>query len=117
MKNLLDTFNYIPWDAFRYVIGQINYGGRVTDEWDRRLLASMLMKYCNELVLKDHHLWTKDGVYYSLEVGPLDSYRDYINTLPDDDSTEIFGLHQNARINFQNKESTALIQTLLLVQA
>ena len=38
VKILLDTFSYIPWDALSYVVGQINYGGRITDELDRRCL-------------------------------------------------------------------------------
>jgi len=53
----------------------------------------MLMKYCNNSILKDNHYWTNDEIYYSPLVGPLDSYRNYISTLPDDDSTDIFGLH------------------------
>lgn len=51
LKNLIEQYNYLPWDALRQIIGHINYGGRVTDEWDRRLLASMLTKFCNEHVL------------------------------------------------------------------
>ena len=30
-KNLLDTNSDVPWDALRYIIGDITYGGRVTD--------------------------------------------------------------------------------------
>ncbi len=37
----------IPWDAMRYVIGQINYGGRVTDDWDRITLLCILHSFYN----------------------------------------------------------------------
>jgi hypothetical protein len=38
----------IPFESLTYVIGELNYGGRVTDRWDRRLLLSLLQKYFSE---------------------------------------------------------------------
>ena len=70
LKNLLEQFSYTPWDVLNYVIGQINYGGRVTDEWDRRTLSCMLKKFCNQNVLIDFNKWTlKSEAYFSPPVG------------------------------------------------
>lgn len=35
IKNFLLENDEIPWDAMKFMTGQINYGGRVTDEFDR----------------------------------------------------------------------------------
>lgn len=48
LKNFLDeSEDRIPWDAIKFMVGEINYGGRVTDDWDRRLLNSILSIYVN----------------------------------------------------------------------
>ena len=45
MNNLLTSFDDIPFEAIEYFVGEIVYGGRVTDEYDRRLLKTMLLDY------------------------------------------------------------------------
>ena len=52
----LNDYEDLPLDALTYLTGQCNYGGRVTDDWDRRLLVSLLsIFYCNSIVNDDSY--------------------------------------------------------------
>jgi dynein heavy chain len=42
-----------PWDAIRYLISEVTYGGRVTDDWDRRLLNVYASEYFNQAVISE----------------------------------------------------------------
>lgn len=69
----------IPWDAMIYMTGHINYGGRVTDDWDRICLLSILKKYyCND-ILDDKNKFSPSGVYYAPKSGKLEDYKLYIS--------------------------------------
>jgi dynein heavy chain len=48
-----------------YVTGHINYGGRVTDDWDRRCLISLLKQYSNLDVLEDGYKFSESGIYFA----------------------------------------------------
>ena len=43
----------IPFDALKYLIAECNYGGRVTDQNDRRCLLTLLEHFCNEQLVND----------------------------------------------------------------
>ena len=48
------------------LIGQCNYGGRVTDDWDRRCLVTILNRVlCEALVLDDGYRFSESGTYYA----------------------------------------------------
>jgi len=117
MLNLfLDTPEEIPWEAINFVTGHINYGGRVTDDNDRTCLIDILNKYCSQASLKDGYKFSQSGIYYAPHDGKIEVFRDYIDTLPLNDNPEIFGLHNNANINYQQQESTRVVRTVLSIQ-
>lgn len=40
----------LPWDTLRYLIGEAMYGGRVTDNNDRRVMTVYLQEYMGEFI-------------------------------------------------------------------
>ena len=63
LRMFLDENELIPFDALRYVTGECNYGGRVTDDKDRILLNTILKKcYCPEIVDDDDNKLSSSGL-------------------------------------------------------
>ncbi|CAM9811362.1 unnamed protein product, partial [Ectocarpus sp. 12 AP-2014] len=111
MRKFLEEQDEVPWDALRYVTGQINYGGRVTDDWDRRCLMSVLGIYINDGILTSGYRFSGSGIYFSPPPGPFQGVSDYFGQLPGVDNPEIFGMHENANVTFNTNESLGLMQT------
>lgn len=53
--------------VLKYTAGQINYGGRVTDDWDRRCLQSVLEDFYCPAVLVEDHVYSSSGVYRQID--------------------------------------------------
>jgi dynein heavy chain len=66
--------------------------------------------------LKDTYKFSESGIYFAPLDGNIEDYRNYIENLPLNDSPEIFGLHENANINYENQESSRVIETILSIQ-
>ena len=105
----------VPWETVNYMLSEISYGGRVTDDKDRRLIASILKLYYNEGVLQDDFKFSPSGVYFAPPTGKRADYSAYIETLPYQDDPEAFGMHENANISFQMQESDYMLTTVLSV--
>jgi len=107
----------IPWDALEYVIGQINYGGRVTDDLDRRCLMSILRQYVAPRIVEQQQAPLTASCNYKIpQDGGLEQYREYIRSLPSTEAPEVFGMHANANIAFQLQETRRLLDTVLSIQ-
>lgn len=50
----------------KYTAGHINYGGRVTDDWDRRCIMNILNDfYCPE-ALGEEYVFSESDVYHQI---------------------------------------------------
>lgn len=53
LRMYVDDNEDIPFDALTYAIGECNYGGRVTDDKDRKLLTTTIMRIFRSNILTD----------------------------------------------------------------
>ncbi|KAF6778759.1 hypothetical protein AHF37_01584 [Paragonimus kellicotti] len=115
MQMFLDQYDELPLEALTYLTGECNYGGRVTDDKDRRLLISLLgIFYNREIVEEEKHKLSPSGIYYCPSDGTHQDFVDYIRSLPINPLPEVYGLHDNADITKDNQETVQLFAGILL---
>lgn len=72
----INEYKDVPFDAITYLTGECNYGGRVTDERDRRCLMTMLADFYNSRIIDDtKYKLSPSGLYM---VPPNGEYEDYV---------------------------------------
>jgi len=117
VRMYLEEQSEVPYETLCYVVGAVNYGGRVTDYMDQRCVAAILSTYfCYAAVEDPSYAYTEDGHYAPPAPGPLQATRDYVDQLPLLDRPEIFGLHRNAAMAFENSETRYLMDTIISLQ-
>ena len=110
----VDAYEKTPWEALKYLISQANYGGRVTDDLDARLIQVYIAQYFNPDVLNIQNYPLSELKKYTVPPpASLETYKNIINDLPQDDDPRAFGQHPNASIASQIGNSLDLLQTLL----
>ena len=116
VQMFLSEFDTIPWEALRYTAGETNYGGRVTDKYDRRTCGFILLDYYNPEVLKDENRYSESGKYAAPPGDPtIAETMEHIRNFPLLEQPEVFGLHENANITCAKNETYALFESMLLL--
>jgi len=103
-----------PYAALKYATGECNYGGRVTDDKDRRLLNTILELVYSAGIMQDDYKLSESGVYYIPGEGTHGSYVEYIESLPIVQQPEAFGLHENADISKDQSGTALLLESMQL---
>ena len=97
------------------MIGECQYGGRVTDDFDKCLLNTFTSKWYGEQMFASHFAFT-DKHYTMPKFNKMDELYTFINTLPSTDKPEAFGLHANAAITYQTNIAKSILSTILNIQ-
>ncbi|KAF2360955.1 Dynein heavy chain AAA module D4 [Trinorchestia longiramus] len=118
LRNLIAAYSGVPWQAVQYLTAECNYGGKVTDERDRRTLATLLQRFCSHHVLENADYSFDDNGAYSVPTdGALDDYLEHIDSLPRDAPPDVFGMNTNASIAKDQNETTKLFAAVLTTQS
>nr|XP_034180267.1 dynein heavy chain 10, axonemal [Osmia lignaria] len=94
----------IPWNSLKYLIGEVMYGGRVIDNYDRRVSQTYMDEYFGDFLFdkfQPFHFYRDERVDYVIPPeGEYDDYLNFIKELPLVNTPEVFGLHPNAEIGY-----------------
>jgi len=120
LRHFIEEYDEIPFEALSYTAAELNYGGRITDDKDRRLCVCILSDFYTRAVLRAEkgYKFSPSG-RYSVPVADklsTDDVMTYIRELPLHDPPEVFGLHENADITCAHEETFSMFATLLSLQ-
>merc|ERR1711871_363084 len=114
----------ISWPTIQYMISQVQYGGKMTDDMDRRLFDTYAASWLSPSLLDAGFTYNPDEqispmpddhnyvIPTSGQETDVAAYRSANDAMPELDSPEVFGLHPNADLTFRTKEVNALLDAL-----
>uniref|UniRef100_A0A182TQL6 AAA+ ATPase domain-containing protein n=1 Tax=Anopheles melas TaxID=34690 RepID=A0A182TQL6_9DIPT len=94
----------MPWNSLKYLIGEVMYGGRVIDDFDRRVVKTYMDEYMGDFLFdtfQPFNFYADDSFTYAPIAAPnRDEFIVAIDKLPLNNTPEVFGLHSNAEIGY-----------------
>ncbi|CAK9086367.1 Dynein gamma chain [Durusdinium trenchii] len=109
----------LSWNTIQYMVAEVQYGGRITDDLDRELFITYAARWlCDEMFKASFafNSYNSDYQYKIPEGLDMNVYRDHIETIPPVESPLIFGLHPNADITYRLKEASEMLTTIIETQ-
>ena len=63
---MIEKFNSPPFEALIHLTASCYHGGKVTDDWDRRLLTETMTEFYNENILETFKKGLVDSPGYQI---------------------------------------------------
>ncbi|ETO28518.1 axonemal dynein gamma heavy chain [Reticulomyxa filosa] len=118
-KHMFNSPQDISWPTVQYMICEAQYGGRITDNFDRILFNTYGTAWLGSQCFDSNFTFqsTKGGFNYTIpRVATVEEYTNYIQQFPANDSPEIFGLHANAELTCGSTLAAIILNTILDTQ-
>jgi dynein heavy chain len=118
-KALQNNEEELPWDTLRYLIGEAMYGGRVTDDMDRRVMNTYLKEYLGNFIFDSNQsfYFSRSGSDYTIpQAQTHEQFIMAIDQIPLFTSPGVFGLHPNAEIAYFTNTAKELWLNVLSMQ-
>ncbi|XP_029675665.1 LOW QUALITY PROTEIN: dynein heavy chain 8, axonemal-like [Formica exsecta] len=112
--NDYDSKRGINWQIVRYMIGEVQYGGRVTDDYDKRLLNTFAKVWFTDALFAEGFDFYKG--YPLLIFKQVSDYLQAIDPMSTIDPPQVYGLHPNADITYQSNTTQTILDTIISVQ-
>lgn len=110
----IDPKRGVSWSTVRYMLGEVQYGGRVTDDYDKRLLNTFAKVWFSDTMFLEEFQFYKG--YKIVRYKNVTDYLSHIETMPSSDPPQAYGLHANADITFQTNTTTEMLYTIMSIQ-
>ena len=116
LMEMVNQFEVPPFDALCYLTAECNYGGKVTDDWDRRSLIVTLQSFYRPEMLGETNSIVPVPGYVFPHTTDLFGITNAIKGFPQVQTPELFGLHPNANISRSRREGYEACSRLLALQ-
>ncbi|CAF0752391.1 unnamed protein product [Didymodactylos carnosus] len=104
----------VSWPTVRYMIGEVHYGGRVTDDFDKRLLNTYTRVWFLDNMFTDKFEFAQN--YKIPRCKTIQEFRNHVDQMSLFDSPNVFGLHPNADIAYQTNTADSILATIVNIQ-
>ena len=114
-KHCEDNQNSVSWQTIQYMVCQVQYGGRITNDLDRDLFLTFGARWLTPRIREpDFEFAPARGKFRYVvpdKCEKIADYHAYIASFPED-TPELFGLHPNAELNYGTTEAKHMFDTI-----